>query len=140
MEPRDGGTACDVKHAVLIFLQQIDGARGEKRRIRRRADMVLDHFDGLAVPCSAEHQFDEVASVGSDAAGSENAAGTYDKGAVQVCLRVQLARELGNRIGAQRMRCIVLTIWPLSQAVEDIIRRIVDQLRVELATGEREIA
>src|SRR5579864_5511908 len=140
IEPGNGGAAANVKHTVLIFFDQVDGARGQGRCVGGRADVVLYHADRLARSSEAKHELDKVAAVGSEPARTEYAARAHDQRLLEVGLCAELTREFRNGVGAERMRRIVLAVRALGRAIEDVVGRKVHQLRIELPAGERQVA
>jgi hypothetical protein len=102
--------------------------------------VICHHADGLAAFREPEHQLDEIAARGGQPARAKDPGGAHDQRFVQVCLSVQLAGQLGYGIRAQRVGGIVFGVGMAGSAIEDVVGGEVNQPRVDLAAGQREVA
>ena len=138
-EPGDRGPTAYVNDAGHALLDQIHRARGERRCVRRRRDVILHHTDRPALRRQPQHGLDKVAAGRVQSARPEYPGGANDQRRLQVGLRVELSGQLRDRVGAQRMRRIVFGVRPARPSVEDVIGGVMNQLCVHLPAGQRDV-
>ncbi len=129
-----------MEQAGEIVLHQVDGAGGQQRSEGGRGHVVFHYPYGVRGSREAEHQFDEVAAGGRQSTGSEDAGSADHEGTVEISLRVEFAGELGNCVGAEGVRQILLDIGMPGGAIEHVIGGEVDQLGVDLPARESQVA
>jgi len=133
------GARPDVEHARSLAVRQIDGPGRQQRSERRRRHVVFHHPDRLPRTRQAQHQLHEIAARRGQPPGAVEARCAHNQHLVQIRLRVQLPRQLGNRISPQRVRGVVFRVGVVRKAVEYVIRREVYQPRIHLPAGQRDV-
>ena len=126
--------------AVDAFLDQLRRALGQRGGEGRRGDVILHHFDRRAFRREPQHHLDEISARGIEAAGTVDARGANHQRLVEIGARIELARELRDSVSAQRTGGIVFGIGAAGKPVEDVVGGKVDQLRVDLAAGDGQVA
>ena len=102
--------------------------------------MVFHHLNRLPARRQPQHQFNKVAARRVKAAGTIYSRGSDNQRLIQVGARVVFARQLGDRVGAQRPGRVLLGVGAAGHAVENVIGRKMHQLGVRLAAGNGQIA
>ena len=139
LEPGDRDAAADVKDSIQALVHQVRRARGQPRGVGRGGEVVLDHANGLAGGGQPQHQFDEIPARRVQRARPEDSRSADDQRFVQISLGEQLSGQLGNRIGAQRVRRVELRVSPAGGAVEDVVGREVDEMGIHLPAGDGDV-
>ena len=104
--------------SVLLRFDHIDKQTGKIESISWRADLIIDHTDGIVCLPDVNHRLDEVLTVQT-----ENPGDADDEELVLVLRYRHLAFQLGLAVVVER--CIVLIIGlprPLALPVEYIVR------------------
>ncbi len=139
-EPRHRGSTAYVNDAGHALLHQVHRARGERRGVGRRGDVILHHADRPFLRGQPQHGLDEVAAGRVQAARPEDSGGANDERRLQVGLRVEFSGQLRDRVGTERMGLIVFGVRPAGPPVEDVIGGVVNQLGIHLPAGQRDVA
>ena len=109
---------------------------GEVRRVRRPPPLVVDDLQLLAPRVrEAEDRVDEV-----DAPRREDPRGPHDEDLGAAREGAPLAPELAAAVGVHRVDRVVLAPGPARPAVEDVVRRDVDEERPGLAAEAGHLA
>jgi hypothetical protein len=92
--------------------------------VRRRAALVVDHRDLVTIAREFEHRADEVLARRPIEPGRADDPGVLARRTFTVQLRAPVGRE--------RIRCVRLDVRLVLAAVENVVRRVVDEGRPEL--------
>src|SRR5207249_8443612 len=104
----------------------------EVQRVARAQHLISDDAELLALPCQPQHRLDEVPLALARGRGdSEETRDAEDHRPLAALERPSLAGELRFAVGAQRMGLVGLEIRCALAAVEDVVRREVDEGRAE---------
>src|SRR4029450_8120227 len=129
----------EVVGAVLAGALEGADAVGQVGRVGRAAHLVVDHPEGVALAGQAQDGGDEVA-----APDPVHPGGPDHVGAVPDLAHGLLAGQLGPAVDAGRGRLVVLAVAvgpPVGGgAVEHVVGGQVDQLGVDLAAGQGQVA